>query len=222
MKRNNFTLTELLVSIVIIVILAAILVPTVASAIGKAEVAKAKTGITTLVNAIKQYESTYHKLPLPDGYEENDIIGNGGSSDTSYKRYKWLIELLQGQESLSNSSTFGTQAKKNPRKMQFLDIQGNNPGEFLDPWDNNYRIILDKSYSGKLTNPEIPGVSKSGWKKSGSDYYLYYDIVVWSIGSDGEFKAGTNADELKDSSNEDNIYSFNTGWDKNAGHVVQR
>ena len=72
MKRNYFTLTELLVSIVIIVILAAILVPTVSSAIRKAEVAKAKTGITTLVNAIKQYESTYHKLPLPKEDDPSD------------------------------------------------------------------------------------------------------------------------------------------------------
>ena len=223
MKRNNnFTLVELLVSIGIIVILAAILVPVVSSAIGKAEVAKAKTGITTLVNAIKQYESTYHKLPLPDGYDENDIIGDGDSGDDSYKRYKWLIELLQGQETLSNSSTFGTQAKKNPRKIQFLDIQGNNPGEFLDPWDNNYRIILDKNYTGKLIAPEIPGVTDGNWKEESSKKVLYYDVVVWSIGPDGEFKAGKNASDRKDDSNEDNIYSFSTGWDKNAGHVMQR
>ena len=227
MKRNLFTLTELLVSIGIIVILAAILVPVVGGAMAKAEVTKTKAGITTLMNAIKQYESTYHKLPLPKDYEENDIIGNGSSSSSgddgkSYNRYVWLIELLQGSESPSNGGTYGTQAEKNPRKIQFLEIQGNNPGEFKDAWDNNFRIVMDKNYKGKLIEPNIPGLSDNDWKKESSKAVLYYDVVIWSVGPDGEFEAGSTDSKRSKVENEDNVYSFNTGWNKDEGHHVQR
>jgi len=59
-----FTLIELLVVIAIIAILAAMIVPAVVLAKKKAQVAQAKTEIGNLSAAIKQYESTYSRLPI--------------------------------------------------------------------------------------------------------------------------------------------------------------
>ena len=64
MKRHDFTLVELLMAIGIIVILAAISIPTALSAIKKAETAKAQAEMTALVTALKNYESTYGFLPF--------------------------------------------------------------------------------------------------------------------------------------------------------------
>ncbi|MBR5840130.1 MAG: type II secretion system protein, partial [Victivallales bacterium] len=58
-RRRNFTLVELLVVIGIIAILAGMLMAGIMYAPAKAQKAKAQAEITTLLNAIKQYESAY-------------------------------------------------------------------------------------------------------------------------------------------------------------------
>ncbi len=203
MNKRNFTLVELLVVIAIIVVLAGILFPAIQSALKKAEIAKCRAGITTLVNAIKQYESTYGKLPFPKDYKDS-----GDEATLSDEQYEWMIKILQG-ESVTDS-TMGNSAQYNKRNIKFLDVQGNEPGKYLDPWDKNYKVILDVDYNGNIepTSGSLNGVDASK---------VYYSIIIWSLGDDG--KSNTSS---KHKDNKDNVYSFPTAWNKDSGYVITK
>ena len=196
--KHHFTLVELLVVIGIIAILSAILLPVLGNAAKKADMSKARSEISTLVNAIKQYESVYGVLPVPDGAGE--LL-----TETEYEQ---LIYILQAETDTTKITA--ANLAKNSRRQKFLDIVGNNPGEYLDPWDNDYIVVLDDDYDGKISAARVP----SGVHAAGD---LNYSVVVWSFGPDGEDHATKN-----DKSNRDNIYSFPTSWSKDDGHNISR
>ena len=204
MNKRNFTLVELLVVIAIIAVLAGILFPAIQSALKKAEIAKCKSSITTLVNAIKQYESTYGKLPCPKDYDK----ASGKEPSLTDDQYEWMIKILQG-ESVTDA-TMGDSSKFNKRNIKFLDVQGNEPGKYLDPWDKNYKVILDCDYNGNIepASSALHGVNTSK---------VYYSIIVWSLGDDGKSN-GTASNK----DNKDNVYSFPTLWNKDSGHVITK
>ena len=204
MKKRNFTLVELLVVIAIIGVLAALLFPAIQGALKKAETAKAKAGITNLVNAIKQYESTYGKLPCPKDYDK----ASGKEPCLTDDQYEWMIKILQG-ESVTDA-TMGDSSKFNKRNIKFLDVQGNEPGKYLDPWDQNYKVLLDVDYNGNI-EPKAGALDGVNTEK------VYYSVIVWSIGDDGKSNSSS-----KHKDNRDNVYSFVTNWSKEDGHVISK
>ena len=208
MKRHDFTLVELLMAIGIIVILAAISIPTALSAIKKAETAKAQAEMTALVTALKNYESTYGFLPFHFKKSSNTSPATDGEVQPG--DYTDFIKVLQGE----NLEIKGR--KMNPRKLAFLEIQGNTKGEYEDPWGNDYTVVIDGDGDGKIV------LELYDWKyyqlkvekDSDNKYALYQSILIISKGPDGEMG------DDKASLARDNVLSIPVIWDKSEEEWV--
>lgn len=202
MKRHDFTLVELLMAIGIIVILATISIPTALSAIKKAETAKAQAEMTALVTALKNYESTYGFLPFHFKKSSNTSPATDGEVQPG--DYSDFIKVLQGE----NLEIKGK--KMNPRKLAFLEIQGNTKGEYEDPWGNDYTVIIDGDGDGKIIQEldDWKYYQLKVEKDSDNKYALYQSILIISKGPDGEMG------DDKASLARDNVLSIPVIWDK--------
>ncbi len=202
MKRHDFTLVELLMAIGIIVILAAISIPTALSAIKKAETAKAQAEMTALVTALKNYESTYGFLPFHFKKSSNTSPATDGEVQPG--DYSDFIKVLQGE----NLDIKGR--KMNPRKLAFLEIQGNTKGVYEDPWGNDYTVIIDGDGDGKIIQEldDWKYYQLKVEKDSDNKYALYQSILIISKGPDGEMG------DDKASLARDNVLSIPVIWDK--------
>lgn len=202
MKRHDFTLVELLMAIGIIVILAAISIPTALSAIKKAETAKAQAEMTALVTALKNYESAYGFLPFHFKKSSNTSPATDGEVQPG--DYTDFIRVLQGE----NLEIKGR--KMNPRKLAFLEIQGNTKGEYEDPWGNDYTVIIDGDGDGKIIQEldDWKYYQLKVEKDSDNKYALYQSILIISKGPDGEMG------DDKASLARDNVLSIPVIWDK--------
>lgn len=208
MKRHDFTLVELLMAIGIIVILAAISIPTALSAIKKAETAKAQAEMTALVTALKNYESTYGFLPFHFKKSSNTSPATDGEVQPG--DYTDFIRVLQGE----NLEIKGK--KMNPRKLAFLEIQGNTEGEYEDPWGNDYTVVIDGDGDGKIIQEldDWKYYQLKVEKDSDNKYALYQSILIISKGPDGEMG------DDKASLARDNVLSIPVIWDKSEEEWV--
>ncbi len=206
MKRHDFTLVELLMAIGIIVILAAISIPTALSAIKKAETAKAQAEMTALVTALKNYESTYGFLPFHFRKSSNTSPATDGEVQPG--DYSDFIKVLQGENPEGR--------KMNPRKLAFLEIQGNTKGEYEDPWGNDYTVVIDGDGDGKIIQEldDWKYYQLKVEKDSANKYALYQSILIISKGPDGEMG------DDKASLARDNVLSIPVIWDKSEEEWV--
>ena len=199
MKRYYFTLTELLVTIGIIIILAGLAIPAVLVAQQKGRVTAAKADMNAILTALKGVEGTYHKMV-------NTSKDFGGKSGVDYKvgSTKYGVKLGGTDAAdaydnfiveLSDPSHSGLSSLNiNRRKIKFLDPKSDyDPSETIstnssngnlwrDPWGNRYVLIINTDFSGKLPRPYD------------TDKFLAANAIMYSFGPDGDDNNGQSTD----------------------------
>jgi prepilin-type N-terminal cleavage/methylation domain-containing protein len=200
-----FTLIELLTVIAIIGVLAALLFPAIKSALLKAEITKAQSGITNISIALRSYYTEYGKWPISDtrgpGWnyvvDANMALLLSGSNVVNSPGNTFVpTQESNGNASPSPQATF----QGNPRSIAFLQFKqsdlGNSPscvGCYLDPWKKPYYFALDLNYANVVQDPFVP-----------TPFLMITNgFLVWSDGPDNQESAtagegvGVNKDNVK-------------------------
>lgn len=206
-SRSGFTLVELLTVIAIIGILAGMLVPVLTAAKKRAQVAKAKLEISSLVNAIQAYDTDYGRFPITKAEQTsaggNDfttgmVFGpgrNGNNTGYSYDNNSNCIAILMDMTAFPDGSpTPPTDHPnynhiKNPKQVKYLDARPSdyNPGSPADqPVGGVDRTGI---YRDPWGNPYIITMNAS-YNEQGTSDLLY---SLQSVSQDGaNSKSGYN------------------------------
>ncbi|MBQ8753686.1 MAG: hypothetical protein IJZ19_01505 [Lentisphaeria bacterium] len=211
MKRYYFTLTELLVTIGIIIILAGLAIPAVLVAQQKGRVTAAKADMNAILTALKGVEGTYHKM-VNTSKKFGDVNGNDSdiylSKTVNSKEYKYLRLGDKGKadslkaynyfilELTSPNKLASGEININRRKITFLDPKSEfDPTADIDltdaayvenlwrdPWGNPYVLLISTDFSGVIPNPAVSGKA------------LAANAIAYSFGPDGEDNSGQSTD----------------------------
>ena len=115
-RKHAFTLIEMLVVIVIIMVLAGLLFPALAKAREAAKIRRARGEIRELIKAWNQYYHTYPTFP--------------------YSANSWIT-----MDSNTVAVLVGENTGLNPHNIRFIDLKPAALGEgFKDPWGHLYEF----------------------------------------------------------------------------------
>lgn len=139
-SREAFTLIELLVVIAIIGLLMGILFPAINGVIKTMKRNQARTDAQQIAAAINLYWNEYGRLPVEVADQRLD---EAGEDDVNYFTQEISREIIQ--------VLIGENTDLNPKEKVFLNLQTTDiDGRFLDPWDTQYYIKLDRDYNNKI------------------------------------------------------------------------
>ncbi|MBO5688419.1 MAG: hypothetical protein J6S73_00720 [Lentisphaeria bacterium] len=214
MKKQHFTLTELLVVIGIIVLLAGLMIPAVMSSKTKGQITEAKADMAAIKMALTAVERDYKTIlrvnnnfhvtggdiaKNADPYDSNNVyvVRYDGSSSTEINRYNALIrELTVPRDVSSGNKNF------NRRNIKYLDPRAdyntsNAATLWRDPWGNPYTILINTNSADKVYLPynKSANVQNEPDNRDGSDnMILRGKVFVYSWGPNGEDNDSFNAD----------------------------
>ena len=227
MRKQNFSLVELLVVIGIIVLLAGLMIPAVISSKTKGMITEAKADMTAIKMALTAVERDYKTIfrldsnfnvtggniaKDADSYDSGRVrvVRYDGSSSTEINRYDALIRELSVPREVNNSDK-----NFNRRNIKYLDPRedyntSDNSTLWRDPWGNPYTILVNTNSADKVYLPyNNNNVQSAPNNRDGDNLVLRGKVFVYSWGPNGEDNDSFNADNGGFSTTDDV-----RGWEK--------
>lgn len=193
---QGFTLVELLGVMVIILMLAGLLYPTMKSVRDQAKIAKAHADMDSLKMALRAYYQEYGRWPDTNNIDpfRFDTMLNGNYDVVTGAL--WLP--IYGDPYYENN---------NPRRIKFMEFNkasiiqtGGEQGYFVDPWGKTYNILLDNGQGsiGGLGNAWNDPVAEDGQipNPNPGGRVIPSPIAIYSYGPDKANNSGTGDDVI--------------------------
>jgi prepilin-type N-terminal cleavage/methylation domain-containing protein len=206
-KRSGFTLVELLTVIAIIAILAAMLLPVLASVSKHARITKAKMEISALVTAIEGYDQAYGRFPVSrstqtvagNGYQGNYDFTYGGTYGTTVvgtpsqgglvMSNNEVISILMDITNITTSAglsvaTTNANHQYNPQMTKFLNatMSGWDPTAHT-PGPPSAGVDKDLVYRDPWGNPYIISMDLNYDEQCQDQFYCQKNISSTEAGS---------------------------------------
>lgn len=145
MKKQHYTLIEMLVTVAVISLLAAIAAGAYSGIQKKAMLNRAAADCAAIQIAIKNFEAEYTDFP-DTGASSGSVLTTGADS-----QYRTLIQTLTGV-TWANTTEYSNFQTKNKKKIKFLDLPSKYSTKgFVDPWDKEYQVVCNTSGSTSMT-----------------------------------------------------------------------
>ncbi|MGC9316938.1 MAG: type II secretion system protein [Armatimonadota bacterium] len=157
--RRGFTLVEMLVVIAIIVVLVAILVPTIQSARYNAVMTQCQTQLTNLVQALENYKRRYNYYPPRPEYNETLGIYTGGFSAL----YPDFVEEWEALVCPADRTFFGKEEEAKDRRYSTYNgvINMAEDPSAADPWE----FAVDGDTGNQMITYNYHGYDQKGWDR---------------------------------------------------------
>lgn len=212
MKKQHFSLVELLVVIGIIVLLAGLMIPAVMSSKTKGQITEAKADMAAIKMALTAVERDYKTILRVDNnfhVTGGDCAQNSTShtyngtainvvryDNNNVAQYNALIRELTVPREITNSSD----KNFNHRNIKYLDPRedyntSDDSTLWRDPWGNPYTILINTNSADMVYLPyNNSNVQSAPANRDGSNMILRGKVFVYSWGPNGEDNDSFNAD----------------------------
>ena len=173
-RKAAFTLAELLLVIVIIVILAGLIFPVFQGVLERAKKLQAKNDLTQIVTAVNAFYTEYGRYPTSATTDATATYGPGGSTTENGGLFNELratgLFTLNARQIVFISPP-DAKDQNNPRSGIKTSTGG-----YYDPWATEYAVAMDADYNNQIANPYT--------SNAGATPNLQGGVIAWSLGKD--------------------------------------